>query len=38
MSEIREKLEGLEKELEGLNAAPAGVVGKDDARQTRLIP
>jgi len=32
MSEIREKLEGLEKELEGLNAAPAGVVGKDDAQ------
>lgn len=32
MSEIREKLEGLEKELEGLNEAPAGVVGKDDAQ------
>ena len=32
MSEIREKLEGLEKELEGLNEAPANIVGKDDAQ------
>ena len=38
MSEISEKLQGLEKELEGLNSAPAGVVGKDDAQADSFNP